>query len=78
MNRELLEKRIMDIDKEMTQNKANQEILKGHFGEAHYWLGQLLKAEAEAQAVTPQEQSNPTTEEQQNGEANNEPAEQAA
>jgi len=71
VNQELLQQRIIQIDQEMTQTKANYTKLEGHLAESQYWLGQLLKAQqdevdAEAKRLKELEdgQVNEQTEEQ--------------
>lgn len=67
MNKEELQQRIMQIDAEMTQLKANYAKLEGHMSEAQHWMSLLVQGE---QILAP------LAEEACNGEANNESAEQ--
>jgi hypothetical protein len=67
LNKEELQQRIMQIDAEMTQLKANYAKLEGHMGEAQHWMSLLVKGE---------EILAPLAEEANDGEAVDEVAEQ--
>lgn len=45
MNKEQIQDRINQINKEMIQTKANYAKLEGHLGEAQHWLIQAVKKE---------------------------------
>lgn len=47
MNKQELEARIMQIDNEMTQLKANYAKAEGHLAECQHWMMELIKKETE-------------------------------
>ncbi len=50
MNKQEIQDRIIAINNEMTQLKANYAKLEGHLGEAQHWMSTLLKFETEQEA----------------------------
>lgn len=58
MTKEELQERIIAINQELVQTRANGTKLEGHLAEAHHWLATLFKAEIDvpAEPVEPCEQ----------------------
>lgn len=81
LTKDLVTQRIQQIEAEMQQIKAHYAKLEGHLGEAHFWLGELLKKELEAVHGALQDSGavmDSTLGEQGNGETNDQGAEQVA
>ena len=82
LTKDLVTKRIQQIEAEMQQIKAHYAKLEGHLGEAHFWLGELLKKELEAVHGALQDSGavmdGEVVQGEQSGETNDQGAEQAA
>lgn len=76
LTKDLVQQRIQQIEAEMAQVKAHYAKLEGHLGEAHFWLGELLKKELEAVHAALQESGNAVMDEQSGEQGNGEVIEQ--
>jgi hypothetical protein len=70
LSKQELQDRVVMINNEMLQLKSNYNKLEGHLAETNHWLMEVIKKEAQEQVDSDKEKLD--------GQANNNPEEQAA